>query len=606
MTRRPPSQPPAVEVPLLGGTANRGRVHRVGTPSAGRCARPAPATHALLRHLEEVGFDGAPAACSASTSAGREVLSYVPGRGGHRARPPAGGSPTPRCTASASCCGASTTRSPASTRARTRWPDSPYPPVRPRRDHAQRPEPGQRGVPGRPGRRADRLRPGRPRRPAVGRGRRRPDVGAAAAARRHPRRAPGPRAAPAPGPGRRLRRWTRAAGRGWWTRCAATTTGCTRWSATGPRRGVPGFAAYWSAGDRGPRRAGPGLAGAQHRQRWPPRCVGRIVRRIRPRDRGPDRPRRAARRSPRTRRSPRSRRTRCSPRSAGSPRTAEAADAGQQPGTEQRQHAAEDADAARGGRAAGHPGAARRGHAAGDPDAAGHRHAAGHRDAAGRRPRSRPPPRSRSPPRSPAMAAQSAVVTPSTSAPGRDDPGSPSALGIGAPTPAGTRRRPSLGRFVTAEPATAPGAAAGGADTSWSSPASGGGRQVTGAARTAGAIAAITATSSRAGRGQRPVGPLVAGAGPMPVPAAPGRATGVGDQLGHRAASQLGGHLGGGRSLVRVVRGHRGQQLRPATAGSSAGTAGRPEQPRRGRLHRATPGYSRCPVSASSSTSPSA
>jgi hypothetical protein len=69
---------PAGEVPLLGGTANRGRVHRVGD-TVRRPLRPtAPATHALLRHLERVGFDGAPRILGIDRR-GREVLSYVHG-----------------------------------------------------------------------------------------------------------------------------------------------------------------------------------------------------------------------------------------------------------------------------------------------------------------------------------------------------------------------------------------------------------------------------------------------------------------------------------------------------------------------------------------------
>jgi hypothetical protein len=68
----------AAEIPLHGGTANRGRVHRVGD-TVRRPLRPtSPATHALLRHLEEVGFDGAPRVLGID-DAGREVLSYVPG-----------------------------------------------------------------------------------------------------------------------------------------------------------------------------------------------------------------------------------------------------------------------------------------------------------------------------------------------------------------------------------------------------------------------------------------------------------------------------------------------------------------------------------------------
>jgi hypothetical protein len=68
-----------VEVPLLGGTANQGRVHRVGD-TVRRPMRPtSAATHALLRHLEDVGFDAAPRVLGVDDS-GREVLSYVPGQ----------------------------------------------------------------------------------------------------------------------------------------------------------------------------------------------------------------------------------------------------------------------------------------------------------------------------------------------------------------------------------------------------------------------------------------------------------------------------------------------------------------------------------------------
>lgn len=66
-------------MPLLGGTANRGRVHRVGD-TVRRPMRPtSDATHALLRHLERVGFDGAPWVLGVDAE-GREVLSYVPGQ----------------------------------------------------------------------------------------------------------------------------------------------------------------------------------------------------------------------------------------------------------------------------------------------------------------------------------------------------------------------------------------------------------------------------------------------------------------------------------------------------------------------------------------------
>ncbi|WP_232660716.1 phosphotransferase [Pseudonocardia sp. TRM90224] len=67
-----------VEVPLLGGTANRGQVHRVGE-TVRRPMRPtSAATHALLRHLADVGFSGAPRVLGVD-DAGREVLSYVHG-----------------------------------------------------------------------------------------------------------------------------------------------------------------------------------------------------------------------------------------------------------------------------------------------------------------------------------------------------------------------------------------------------------------------------------------------------------------------------------------------------------------------------------------------
>jgi Phosphotransferase enzyme family len=66
------------EVLLLGGTANRGQVVRVGD-TVRRPQRPTgPATHALLRHLADVGFAGAPRFLGVDEH-GREVLSYVPG-----------------------------------------------------------------------------------------------------------------------------------------------------------------------------------------------------------------------------------------------------------------------------------------------------------------------------------------------------------------------------------------------------------------------------------------------------------------------------------------------------------------------------------------------
>src|ERR1700728_3875724 len=47
-------------LPLFGGTANRGRVVRVGDTVERPIAPCWPATHALLAHLAAAGFDGAP------------------------------------------------------------------------------------------------------------------------------------------------------------------------------------------------------------------------------------------------------------------------------------------------------------------------------------------------------------------------------------------------------------------------------------------------------------------------------------------------------------------------------------------------------------------
>lgn len=66
------------QVPLLGGIANKGLVFRVGD-TVRRPQRPTgAATHALLRHLARVGFDGAPRFLGIDEQ-GREVLSYVDG-----------------------------------------------------------------------------------------------------------------------------------------------------------------------------------------------------------------------------------------------------------------------------------------------------------------------------------------------------------------------------------------------------------------------------------------------------------------------------------------------------------------------------------------------
>src|SRR5918998_1398138 len=66
------------EVPLPGGVANRGLVVRVGDTVRRPLRSTSPAAHALLRHLEDVGFAGAPRFLGVDEQ-GREVLSYVPG-----------------------------------------------------------------------------------------------------------------------------------------------------------------------------------------------------------------------------------------------------------------------------------------------------------------------------------------------------------------------------------------------------------------------------------------------------------------------------------------------------------------------------------------------
>ncbi|WP_405055959.1 phosphotransferase [Kribbella sp. NBC_01505] len=67
-----------METPLLGGTANRGLVVRVRDTVRRPLRVSSTATHAVLRHLEEVGFAGAPRFLDIDDQ-GREVLTYVPG-----------------------------------------------------------------------------------------------------------------------------------------------------------------------------------------------------------------------------------------------------------------------------------------------------------------------------------------------------------------------------------------------------------------------------------------------------------------------------------------------------------------------------------------------
>lgn len=67
------------EVPLVGGYTNAGLVVRVGD-TVRRPQRPtSPATHAILEHLERVGFDGAPRFLGVDAR-NREILSYLKGQ----------------------------------------------------------------------------------------------------------------------------------------------------------------------------------------------------------------------------------------------------------------------------------------------------------------------------------------------------------------------------------------------------------------------------------------------------------------------------------------------------------------------------------------------
>src|ERR1700761_2177353 len=74
------------EVPLLGGDVTEGVV-RVGETVRRPLQASSPLVHALLTHLEQVGFDGAPRFLGID-SKGREVLTFVPGEVAGRPRPP--------------------------------------------------------------------------------------------------------------------------------------------------------------------------------------------------------------------------------------------------------------------------------------------------------------------------------------------------------------------------------------------------------------------------------------------------------------------------------------------------------------------------------------
>jgi len=69
--------PPSAEEPLAGGNLSAGVV-RVGDTVRRPTGPWTPAVHALLRHLESVGFDGAPRVHGIDEK-GREILDFLPG-----------------------------------------------------------------------------------------------------------------------------------------------------------------------------------------------------------------------------------------------------------------------------------------------------------------------------------------------------------------------------------------------------------------------------------------------------------------------------------------------------------------------------------------------
>ncbi|MEO3873986.1 aminoglycoside phosphotransferase family protein [Nonomuraea sp. B12E4] len=70
------------EIPLQGGDVTDGVV-RVGDTVRRPASTSTPAVHALLRHLEAVGFEGAPRVLGMD-GLGREILTFVPGISGLR------------------------------------------------------------------------------------------------------------------------------------------------------------------------------------------------------------------------------------------------------------------------------------------------------------------------------------------------------------------------------------------------------------------------------------------------------------------------------------------------------------------------------------------
>lgn len=79
--------PTPEETVLRGGVSNDGLVVRVGDTVRRPRGPGTAAVHALLRHLEDVGFDGAPRVLGEDEQ-GREVLEYLPGEVPFAPHPP--------------------------------------------------------------------------------------------------------------------------------------------------------------------------------------------------------------------------------------------------------------------------------------------------------------------------------------------------------------------------------------------------------------------------------------------------------------------------------------------------------------------------------------
>ena len=79
-------EPGQAEIPLAGGDVTEGVV-RVGDTVRRPVGPHSPLVHALLAHLESIGFEGAPRFLGIDRN-GREVLSYVDGEVAGRPRPP--------------------------------------------------------------------------------------------------------------------------------------------------------------------------------------------------------------------------------------------------------------------------------------------------------------------------------------------------------------------------------------------------------------------------------------------------------------------------------------------------------------------------------------